>query len=147
MLLLKLISYSKKCKICFFIIEWSYRNKLEINLRKGVDLDRPTIKLSKFEGLLSADYCYIAGIDKYYFVDSITSVNNSVFSLQLEIDLLESYAEQIKQSIGEFRRTSGVGVYGSVSGQLTGEFVETVFESGVELTKADNYILSVRVNK
>lgn len=43
----------------------------------------------------TANYCYIPQFKRYYFVNNIVIVNNSVMRLNCHVDLLQTYKENI----------------------------------------------------
>lgn len=73
---------------------------LNINLKRDTDIIRPTIQLMKVAGMdfKQFNYAYIPDLNRYYFINHIESVNNSVDKLYLECDVLETYKNDILNS-------------------------------------------------
>ena len=47
--------------------------------------------------IIKANYCYIAELQRYYFISDIQVVNNDLIQLYLKEDVLYTYANQIKE--------------------------------------------------
>lgn len=72
-------------------------NKRTFNgyFRDGSDLVRPTLML-ELNGTISRNYFYIPELKRYYFVKSFKMVRTGLFQVELEVDVLMSYATEIK---------------------------------------------------
>lgn len=72
-----------------------------INLKRDTDILRPKIPLAKNTGvdLKAFNYAYIPDLNRYYFINVVESLNNTVDVLYLEVDVLMSYKTQIKTGI------------------------------------------------
>lgn len=79
---------------------------LTINLKRGVDIVTPTILLSEVAGVdyLDYNYAHIPELGRYYFINSIESVNGSLWSLSMVCDVLQTYGAGIKASVARYRR-------------------------------------------
>src|SRR5574344_553772 len=81
------------------------RSKLNKTLLNGVSVQNVTLKnndnkLSKLSIVLNADitgknYCYIPGLQKYYFIDNVSIISNTLKRYDLNIDVLMSYKSAI----------------------------------------------------
>lgn len=81
------------------------RRKLNKTLLNGVSMQNVTLKnndnkLSKLSIVLNADiagknYCYIPELQKYYFIDNISIISNTLKRYDLNIDVLMSYKSAI----------------------------------------------------
>ena len=49
---------------------------------------------------IQCNYMYIAEFGRYYFVEDITSVHNNVFEVSARVDVLQTYASQIRACTG-----------------------------------------------
>ena len=69
-----------------------------INLKRDTDILRPKIPLAKNTGidLKAFNYAYIPDLNRYYFINVVESLNNTIDVLYLEVDVLMSYKTQIK---------------------------------------------------
>ena len=81
------------------------RRKLNKTLLNGVSVQNVTLKnnnnkLSKLSIVLNADiegknYCYIPKLQKYYFIDNVSIISNTLKRYDLNIDVLMSYKSAI----------------------------------------------------
>ena len=81
------------------------RRKLNKTLLNGVSVQNVTLKnndnkLSKLSIVLNADivgknYCYIPILQKYYFIDNVSIISNTLKRYDLNIDVLMSYKSTI----------------------------------------------------
>lgn len=69
----------------------------EILLKDVTDVINPIITLN-FDSTFDFNYCYIPKLKRYYFINSITIIRNNVIKLELKIDVLMSYKQQILNS-------------------------------------------------
>lgn len=91
--------------------------ELDINLRSGVDVLRPVLRLAG-NGVVSGDelrnfnYARIPALgNRSYFVRGINSVNSKVWELELEVDVLETYATQLADCNARLWREVRTGDY------------------------------------
>lgn len=52
----------------------------------------------------SCNYMYISTFGRYYFVDDISSVSDSIFEISAHVDVLTTYADQIRSCRGIIAR-------------------------------------------
>lgn len=81
------------------------RRKLNKTLLNGVSVQNVTLKnndnkLSKLSIVLNTDiagknYCYIPELQKYYFIDNVSIISNTLKRYDLNIDVLMSYKSAI----------------------------------------------------
>lgn len=81
------------------------RRKLNKTLLNGVSMQNVTLKnndnkLSKLSIVLNTDitgknYCYIPELQKYYFIDNVSIISNTLKRYDLNIDVLMSYKTAI----------------------------------------------------
>lgn len=69
---------------------------LEGTLRESCNIINPSILIER-EEFINANYCYIPNFNRYYFIDKITSVRNNLWRIDLSVDVLMTYKEQIKE--------------------------------------------------
>jgi len=104
-----------RTKSDFNVINKTLENALNIDItvRNDFDIINPELKLKKITGIEFQDYnyCYIPDLNRYYFIQSITAINNDVFSFICECDVLESYKTDILTSNARFTRQIKVGDY------------------------------------
>lgn len=118
---------------------------LNIVLKKNVDLNNIELVLSGVSGLQDGEYNYfhISDIDKYYFIRSIRVLNNDSVRVIGEVDVLETYKDDILNSESSFKRKIELGDYGSVDVIETGRFTNDESLSNIEFTESEYSILSL----
>ena len=87
--------------------------QLTINLKASVNVIDPQLLLSNRPGInyLEYNYAHIDSLNRYYFIDSIESVNGSIFRLSLRCDVLETYGSEILASNCRYKRKVQSGDY------------------------------------
>lgn len=78
----------------------THKVDLNITLKRDTDIIQPIILLSKVSGInfKQYNYAHIPDLNRYYFINSVESVNNSIDKLSLECDVLETYKADILNS-------------------------------------------------
>lgn len=71
-------------------------NEIDITLKNSVELLDPTIVLSG--SIPTFNYCYIPEFKRYYYKGEVRKVNNNLYEIQLHVDPLMSFADNIKLS-------------------------------------------------
>lgn len=71
----------------------------QITLKKDTDIINPIIIL-KSDVLIDFNYAYINELKRFYFIDSITVASKNIYILNLSVDVLMSYKDDIYNSIG-----------------------------------------------
>ena len=116
---------------------------LNINLKRDTDIVRPTIQLMKVTGInfKQFNYAHIPELNRFYFINHIESVNNSVDKLYLECDVLETYKADILNCSGTIKRDIKAGDYGAVNADSTVNII-TTHKADVKLTLENNIVLT-----
>lgn len=52
----------------------------------------------------NCNYMYISQFGRYYYVDDITSISNDIFEISAHVDVLKTYANQIRSCRGIIAR-------------------------------------------
>lgn len=88
-----------------------------INLKRETDILNPDLFLVKLTGIDYNDFNYaeIVELKRFYFINSISSVNASLFKLECSTDVLETYKTEILNSNARFFRSVRTGDYLDVS--------------------------------
>ena len=81
---------------------------LEGTLRESTSILNPTIKIEGLTDIEKINYMYIPEFGRYYFVNDIRSIRNNLFEISAHVDVLMTYAEQIKQQKAVIRRQENV---------------------------------------
>lgn len=77
-------------------------------LRDGTSILNPVIMISgaNIPTLKNANYMYIPDFNRYYFITDIKSVRNGLIELSGHVDVLQTYANQIKNNTAIIKRNS-----------------------------------------
>lgn len=118
---------------------------MEINLRRGIDIVAPVLRIEYADGVSpnKYNYCHIPVLERFYFIRDIQNITSNIWELHLECDVLESYKAEILGSVAKVMRKIEAGDYGETDLSLTGEIEVTNYTSDVELEKFDNSLLTV----
>ena len=64
-------------------------------LKNDCDVINPRIVVEN-TGMVNANYCYIAEFGRYYYIDRQTILSNNCVTIEMSVDVLESFKTQIK---------------------------------------------------
>ena len=86
---------------------------IDITLKRDVNITAPQIILMNDNGAFFNQYNYaeIPELGRFYFIDSVTSLNNKMESLALRCDVLETYKADVLASKARFMRGLKTGDY------------------------------------
>lgn len=62
--------------------------------KKEVDIINPVIAVTT--DVTGYNYCYIPDLARYYFIEKVEITRTNLYTLQLHVDVLESYKDAIK---------------------------------------------------
>lgn len=117
--------------------------RFNIRLKKSTDIYNPSIPISSDIDLVveQVNYCYISGVDRYYFIDSLNPYPNKIYRLSLRVDVLESFKNDILNSLAVVNKSNELGY---LSTSINHEFRKevTIFESDVTLSKEKSLIMT-----
>ena len=65
---------------------------LSFNLKSDTSILQPILILKNYQ---SGNYCYIKELNRYYYITDIRVLNGGLYQLQLEVDVLMSYKNEI----------------------------------------------------
>ena len=104
-----------KCSDGDNVINKTLTDKFTVNitLKRDVNISAPQIILLNDNGTFFNKYNYaeIPELGRFYFIDSVTSLNNKMESLLLRCDVLETYKADILASKARFMRNLKTGDY------------------------------------
>lgn len=108
---------------------------ININLKRETDVLDPEITLVALPGVdyLQYNYAYIDGLNRYYTIDSVDSVNARLWKLSLAVDVLMTYKTQIMTSTCRYKRKVMTGDYFVDGLNKSSEAVITKHESTVTI--------------
>ena len=67
-----------------------------VEYKEDTSIMNPVITVDYFAGVTQCNYVYLSAFQRYYFVRAITMSQQRI-ALQLEIDVLKTYASQIRK--------------------------------------------------
>lgn len=104
---------------------------VSIKLRKGFDIFSPVLMLQMPTGknLYDYNYMYISGLERYYFIDDVTTVNFKTWRLSCSVDVLETYKAQILAAHARYRRKLKTGDRMQIAPDRLADATITVYES------------------
>lgn len=76
-------------------------------LRESSSVITPIIKIEE-DDLTDYNYAYIPEFGRYYFITNITSVRNNLWELAMRVDVLMTYAAEIKANTAVIARNSNL---------------------------------------
>ena len=76
-------------------------------LRESSSVITPIIKIED-DDLTDYNYAYIPEFGRYYFITNITSVRNNLWEVAMRVDVLMTYADEIKANTAVIARNSNL---------------------------------------
>lgn len=116
-----------------------------INLKRETDILNPDLFLVRLTGIDYNDFNYavITELKRAYFINSVSSVNASLFKLECSTDVLETYKTEILNTEASFKKSIQVGDYGEVDLKTSTKKLIEFFDADLELEPSNDVILSV----
>lgn len=93
--------------------------------KNEIDLQNPVLQVTT--DLLNFNYCYMPDFNRYYFIDKIEVTRTNLYTVNLHIDVLETYAEAIKKLNVVVSNSSESNPY--YDGYINGVDVRTEYET------------------
>ena len=84
--------------------------EFDITFKASANSLRPSVRLQTTD-LIKSNYAYIPDFERYYFIRDTSIQPNSITNLELEVDVLESFKEDILQSKAIVSRHTGANKY------------------------------------
>ena len=81
----------------------------------NINILMPSLRLNYNSAYLSANYCYISEFSRYYFIASHNVEVGKQIILNCEVDVLMTYADEIKNCTACVIRNGGIGRPTSIS--------------------------------
>lgn len=77
-------------------------------LREGTSIINPVIRISgaNIPSLKNANYMYIPDFNRYYFITDIKSIRNGLIEISGHVDVLQTYARQIRNNTAIIKRNA-----------------------------------------
>lgn len=114
------------------------KTTMEINLKRDVDISSPTLLLipNLATGFDAINYAEIPELKRFYFVNSVNNVANTLWELVLSCDVVETYKADILASRARFYRNIKTGDY--YAGVLDQSTIKTVTKHMGTVTLGSN---------
>lgn len=123
--------------------ELEFFKSININLKDNVNVTNPDLKLRmNVDDVKNFNYAEIGLLNRKYFVRDIQNLNNDVWLVRLECDVLETYKDDILNSKASVTRNIGVGDYQDISQEFEVKRDVHIYESNRTLNKEKTMILS-----
>ena len=116
--------------------------EIPITLKRDDPKENPKIRIENSKLDKAYNYAYIDVFNRYYFINSITTLNYTLSELELETDLLETYKDNILASTGLISHAIREGDYRLTNPKTSDKYEMELFESDVELTKSNTILLT-----
>lgn len=75
-------------------------SKITGQFRSSVNVQNPEIMIEGTAISKDCNYCFIEELDRYYYIDSITSERNNITVLNCRVDVLYTYATYLNECYG-----------------------------------------------
>lgn len=117
---------------------------LNINLRRDFDISSPTLRLQipAQNNALNFNYCQIVELNRFYFIETVNSVNADIWEFVCSCDVLETYKNEILSSNARLRRNVRTGDYLSANLESNTNATITLYESDKGFSGEPTMILS-----
>lgn len=76
----------------------------DVLLKRDTSILRPVLLVNDARGVTDFNYMYISEFNRYYFIDDIRSTHNNIWEISGHVDVLETYAAQIKANTAVIKR-------------------------------------------
>lgn len=80
-------------------------NELDFTLKSDNSIMRPILVLKNY---VKGNYCYIAELKRYYFINDVRLLTGGLYELHLDVDVLMTYKNEIINA--EWYSVNGVNV-------------------------------------
>lgn len=116
-------------------------------LKDECSIENPVLLISNANNLTDCNYMYIPDFGRYYFITDIVSVRNGLWEISGHVDVLMTYANEIKACQATFKRQEHLfNMYlddPEFKTYNNADIVTKLFSGGEGLTKNMEYILVV----
>lgn len=121
----------------------SYIGIDSILVPRDFDLIRPTLHLELLNGV-NFNYVFLDDVERYYFVESVECISGTLFKVNLELDPLMTYKDEILGSYASYKRTYKAGDYVDPSIQAEAKQTISTVEVGEEVNSnsGTNYLIT-----
>lgn len=119
-------------------------DEYDITLKDDSSVSAITLRLKDKRDNLNeiANYAYIEEFGRYYFISAMVSANNAMWMLQLSVDVLESFKEDVLMSAAEVTRHMEEGDYLDVTPYREVRKDVDIFESNRQFRNEETILFS-----
>ena len=78
------------------------------SLKQQSSVINPRIRIEEDSNISDYNYAYIEEFGRYYFIQNIDAVRNDIWEISLKVDVLMTYATQIKTNTAVIARNSNL---------------------------------------
>lgn len=119
-------------------------DEYDITLKDDSSVSAITLRLKDKRDNLNeiANYAYIEEFGRYYFISAMVSANNEMWILQLSVDVLESFKEDVLMSAAEVTRHMEEGDYLDVTPYREVRKDVDIFESNRRFADQESILFS-----
>lgn len=115
---------------------------LQVNLKEDVNILSPQIKVQISSNIFSYNYAYIPSFTRYYFVADMIIISARVCQFNLEVDVLETYKNDILASTCHFIKSSHCNMYGA-NIKTTNKREQEIIEIPTQFSLQDYFIATI----
>ena len=116
--------------------------EFSIKFKSQADIIHPVVKLQSEVPILF-NYGYIADFKRYYFINNVVIEPNGIYRLELNVDVLESFKDDILNCYGYIKQSNNINGYYN-AGYESEERKETeIFKGNVTVANIENPTLIV----
>lgn len=116
--------------------------EFKIKFKGQADIINPIVKLKSKDPILF-NYGYIPDFKRYYFINNIVIEPNGIYTLKLNVDVLESFKDDILNCYGYIKQSNNINKYYN-AGYENEERKETeIFKGDVTVGKSETPTLIV----
>lgn len=84
--------------------------EFNIKLKGNTSITQPVVVLHS-NSIILFNYAYIPEFNRYYFIDKIELFPNGIYNITLNVDVLESFKNDIKNSYGMISKQTNINNY------------------------------------
>lgn len=122
---------------------------VKCRLKEPCSILRPIVTLTRTsvgKRWASANYAYIPAFNRYYFIDNITLLNGGLMQIEMSVDVLQTYAEQILGSQQEVVRAQSLNSKMYIDPEMplqANKLIDADIIGGFPDSSGNNYFLTV----
>lgn len=113
----------------------------DVFFKSQTDIINPVLTLKKDDTIFNYNYAFIEQLKRYYFINDIKVFPNNIYEVQLSIDVLQTYKDDILNGWGTVRQQSNVNPYYNSGYQSEVRTDTTVYKSDTSITTGSNIVL------